>query len=133
MNQTGSQQRGARWGWIGGLLGATVWIPIVSGVLLHRGDVLGGLGGLLCYCLVLLIAYVLRPWRWPAARLWKLYVVVVGSLLGAAAFLVWRYRVHVDPYEDYTIGFFGIFPLLLPAILFGRRTWGDPRGPQDPD
>jgi hypothetical protein len=118
-------ERGPRWGWIGGFLGGTCWIPILSGVLLLHRDVAGGGAGMLLCAAALVLAFLLRPWKHPDVGLWKLYLGAVFPVFLSAGFLVWRYGMFVNPDEKAVEGLYAVFPLALPVFILGKKTWKD--------
>ena len=127
--------RGMRWGWIGGFLGAGCWIPILSLVLLFGSDPLGGVLGLFGYQVVLLAVFYLSPWRRPRAPLAVLYVGCLAPIVLMAVFFYWRYLRTMEPAEGVMVGWLGFLPVLLPLFLLIRRLrhkpgeWPDDQAP----
>jgi len=125
MEQTAANDRGARWGWIGGCLGASCWIPIVSIVLLVHGDVFGGIAGFVIYTAILWLIHALRPWKRPDAPFWKIYLGILAPILLSAVFFLWRYGTHVDPSASSGLSLFMIVPFLIPFVVLGDKSWND--------
>ena len=117
--------QGPKIGWFGGFLGASLWLIILSIVYLVNQDLWAGLLGLLFYLVCLTCIFFLRPWKYPQARLWKLYIGTMAPLLLAAAFFYWQEY----PLDFSLSGMLNIFPILfvlfLPAWLHGKKTWND--------
>jgi len=124
-----ARQRGPRWGWIGGFLGATCWIPVLSGILFFHGDRAGGIAGLLLCSAALFLSFVLRPWKHPETELWILYLGAVFPVLLAGGFLTWRYEIFVDPGQNASLGLSAVLPRLLPPVILGKKTWRDLHDP----
>ncbi len=119
------EEKGPRWGWTGGFLGATCWIPIMSCVLWVHGDPAGGIAGMLLCSAALFLSFLLRPWKHPDVELWGLYLGAVSPIFLSAGFLLWRYKIFVRPDESILVGLYAVVPLLLPALILGHRTWND--------
>jgi hypothetical protein len=123
-------ERGPRWGWTGGFLGATCRIPILSRVLLYHHDTAGGAAGLLLFASTLSLAFFLRPWKHPDTAQWMLYLGAISPVFLAAGFLTWRYGIYVNPEEQASVGLYAAFPLVLPAFILGGRTWKEMSRPR---
>lgn len=128
-NDRKTRQRGPRWGWIGGFLGGTCWIPFLSGMLFLHGDPGGGIAGLLLCGAALYLSFVLRPWKHPETELWILYLGAVFPVFLAAGFLCWRFERFIDPGQNAYLGLSAVLPLLIPAIVLGKKTWRDLHDP----
>jgi hypothetical protein len=119
---------GPKIGWIGGFLGASLWLLILSAVRLANQDLRGGLLGLVLYFACLGCIFGLRPWKFPHTRLWKLYTATLAPLLVAAGLFYWREM----PLDLSLSGLFSVVSLLtvlfLPVFLHGRKTWAGLQG-----
>lgn len=121
--QSSACDMGPKIGWVGGFLGAGLWLLILSIARLVNRDLGGGLLGLLLYLVSLGCIFGLRPWKHPHTRLWKLYTGAMAPLLLAAGLFYWREQ----PLDFSLSGLLGVLmflPLLfLPVWLHGRKTW----------
>ncbi|MBP7127418.1 hypothetical protein KBD49_13740 [Myxococcota bacterium] len=118
--------RGLRLGWYLGGFGSLLWLFLLSGVWLVRGDFPGaaavGLPGLAGVCYLVLLA----PWRFPRTPIRRLYVGFVGILLAGAAVALWRHGQHLTIRE--TAPLVALVTLFVPVFPMGRRTWADFQG-----
>lgn len=116
-------ESGPKIGWIGGFLGGSLWLLLLSLVRLAQKDLVGGLLGLLMYLVCLGCLFALRPWKYPHTRLWKLYTATMAPLLVAAGLFCWR----EVPLEISLNGLAQVvslvFLLFLPVLLHGHKTW----------
>lgn len=116
---------GRRWGWVGGFLGASSWVPVLAVLLFMGGDALGGGLMLAAYGLCLVMLRLFLPWRRPQKRLAGLYAVTIAPVLLAAALLF--VRVGGDLPRVQWLQAALLLPLfLVPVLVLGRKTWADP-------
>ncbi|MEW6692635.1 MAG: hypothetical protein ACOZAH_03575 [Pseudomonadota bacterium] len=116
-------ESGARWGWIGGFVGATLWMPILAVALHVHGDPLGAWLGMGFYLLSLLGMVMLAPWRHPATPMRWLYLGMLGLLLLAGGVLMAR-MLALWPEEELSPWLLlSLAPLFLPVLTLGDRTW----------
>lgn len=120
---SGSSDLGPKIGWIGGFLGASLWLLILAAVLLVHQDLRGGLWGLFLYGVCLVCVFGLRPWKHPQTRLWKLYTATLAPLLVAAAWFYWREYALSFSFSDLLSAAAIVSVLFLPVILHGHKTW----------
>ncbi len=113
---------GEKWGWIGGILGGSVWVPAVSGVCLLHGRVLQCLIGLLLTCVMTAVVLASTPWKHPDTPYWKLMLPVYVVLFTSIAWALWPYD------QEQGISWWSILlllPLLTPFMTIGRMRWND--------
>ncbi len=81
-------RRGERWGWIGGWSGGFLWLLLLGGFWLFRGEWIAGASALALVVLAEGFIFFFTPWRHPSTAYWKLLLPrygVFGSALGLAA------------------------------------------------
>ena len=120
-----SDERGPRAGWTFGGLAALLWLLILAGVLFHRDNIIASFTSLAFFGLGLAYIVVFAPWKHPTTPFWRIYTGLVFIILAAAGLLLylWYPSEFGKPFNELSI--FSLFPLLLPAFLFGNRTWTD--------
>ena len=123
-----SSDTGPKIGWIGGFLGASLWLVILAVVHLVNGDLRGGLLGLLLYLVCLVCLFSLRPWKYRHTRLWKLYTATLAPLLVAAGWFFWREYALDFSFSSILSAAALISILFLPVILHGHKTWNHLHG-----
>lgn len=120
---------GEKVGWIGGWIGASLWMPLLAGGLALKqgpGWVVGLLG---LFSLAALVAtFRLAPWRHPDVPMWRLMLPGYGLLLGGATLLLATHK-GLSTRQVLTL-LPTVLPLLMPLLFIGRRRWRDgcPRG-----
>ncbi len=85
---------GEKWGWIGGIFGATCWILVGAGILLAQGKILQGLTGLALYVVAVAVSIACAPWRNPNTRYWKLMLAGLATPFGALSWAIWCFGVQ---------------------------------------
>lgn len=121
-----SGSKGQRWGWKGGFLGGSCWVPVLAVVLFAQGDVFGGVLTLVCYALCLGALWRFLPWRFPGVRLWKLYLASLGPIVLSALVLGWRLGKLAGGVGWPLLQLLFVLPmLLLPLLTMGRKTWDE--------
>jgi hypothetical protein len=119
---------GPKIGWLGGFLGASLWLVILAAVHLVNRDLWGGLLGLFFYLVCLGCIFSLRPWKYPQTPLWKLYTATLAPLLVAAGWFYWReYPLNLS-FSGILRAVSLLTVLFLPVILHGRKTWNHLQG-----
>lgn len=118
-------QRSIRWAWLLGLVGTSVWMPILAVALLEAGDATGGIVGTGWFGACLGMAWYLAPWRNPRVPLWKLLALCLGAILAGALFFILRYRLYAEGQREFLWSLGALVLMFLPALLVGRRTWSD--------
>jgi hypothetical protein len=125
--QSSTSDIGPKIGWVGGFLGASLWLIILAVVHLVNHDLWAGFLGLLLYLVCLGCIVSLRPWKHPRTRLWKLYTATITPLLLAAGLFYWR----EEPLDLSLSAILGVasvlFILFLPVWLHGHKTWSNLR------
>ena len=118
------QRRGERVGWIGGWLGALLWLLVLSVLWLFLSKLLPGLVGLGLFSLGVLLVFALAPWKHPETKYWKLMLPMLLFLLFSAAIGIWLHG---------GLGAVGLnwssiiwMPvLIIPFATMGGRRWKD--------
>jgi hypothetical protein len=121
-----SSRTGEKLGWIGGWIGAFLWVAVLSVIFLVDGRIIVGAAGLGIVALAAVLVSLCAPWRHPRTAFWKLllppYVAVAASV--AWALLAWGADAlreeGVSPWSAALV-----LPMLLPFLTAGRRRWGD--------
>jgi hypothetical protein len=109
--------------WLLGLLGAGIWMPVVSWALLMAGDVTGGIVGTGWFGACMGMAWFLAPWRNKTTPLWKPLLLCFGSILGGAVFFTVRYRLYEVGGRHFLWSMLALTAMFLPAFLVGKKTW----------
>jgi hypothetical protein len=118
-----AQRRGEKIGWIGGWSGGFVWLVILTGVWIARGQYAPGVAGVVLLGLVAAAVLFFAPWRRPRTP-YRLLLIPLYVMLFAAMSLA----VFVTGIERLGLTWwsFSWLPLLfLPVITVGRRRWVD--------
>ena len=118
-------ERGPRLGWTLGSVGGILWIGLLGGVLIHKGDAIGGWGGIGIFAIGLVYVFAAAPWRHPDTKFWKIYLGLLVILYGAAAFLIWRW-LPFEPDANWMQRLpllSCVLPLLVPLFTLGNKTW----------
>jgi hypothetical protein len=124
-------EKGPKYGWILGGLGSILWLPILSIVLLVKGNLAGFLSGIIFFAVCAAYLYFLAPWRYPRTPLRWIYLGFVAILLFAAFLMValWHPR-EMTRWREYRV-LLPLVSLLIPVFVFGRKTWADMHRPKN--
>ncbi len=118
------KRTGEKLGWIGGWVGAFLWVLVLSVVWLLRGQPLPAALGLLLVALAAVLVSALAPWRHPSTPYWKLLLPAYVPLVLSVVWAVWSFRgadrMGLSPWSALVL-----LPLLLPFGTAGRRRWSD--------
>jgi len=121
-----AQRRGEKLGWIGGWIGAFLWVAILSIVFLSQGKVMAGGAGLLIVALAAALVVWFAPWRHPRTACWKL---LLAPYLAVAASIAWAVLAFgVDALREEGASPWSlalVLPMFLPFLTAGRRRWID--------
>lgn len=119
-----SNEKGGKWGWIGGGLGGLCWIPILAAVLAAKGQPLDAAVGAGFFVLGCAGLYVLAPWRRPHTSMGFLYLGMVLILLAAAAWMVIRWDdPQIAHFRRQPLALLPLLPIFTPVFLLWRKTW----------
>lgn len=120
--------RGARAGWLWGGFGALLWIPILAGILLSKGNMTGGILGTGLFVIGGGYLVICAPWKHERIPLRRLYAGLVLIILTAAVALsaFWDNGRYFEVKNVYYLVYF--IPLLIPVFVFGKKTWTDLHG-----
>jgi len=116
---------GAKAGWTWGGFGALLWIPILSVMLLIKGNITGGILGLGFFVIGIFFLIVCAPWKYERLPFRRFYIGLVLIILVAALVLLafWEEGRYLDVKKAFYLVYF--IPLLIPVFIFGRKTWTD--------
>ena len=118
------KRAGEKIGWLGGWLGAFIWIVPLAVLFVIHYRLTDAVVGFALMLVAMAAIYLTAPWRSPDVAYWKLmiplYLILYGSLFRAirayggvaGAGLRWWNLLWV-------------FPLLISAFTTGSRRWKD--------
>ena len=115
------ERTGEKVGWIGGWLGGFLWLLILSGVWLYRGQIFVAVVGA---ALVLLAVYCIlwfAPWKHPRTKYWKLLLPIYAMFLLSVSFAIFGGGFTNGHLNWWSI--FWLCPILTPFFTVGQRTW----------
>ncbi len=116
---------GEKWGWIGGWLGAFLWVLVMAIVWLFQGAWGYGLAGLAAFGLSVAVVAYFAPWKHPRVRYWKLLFPLYLMIVLCVALVLFRYR---DSWAETSIRPWSLTPILLvflPLLTISKKTWED--------
>jgi hypothetical protein len=123
-------RRGEKWGWAGGFLGSSLWIPVMGILLLYWGDVFAGVVAFALYAAALVLLYVLLPWRNPRRPMGLLLAGTLAPIFAAIGLSIYYFFIREDALTEGVQPFSFLWvTVFLPIFFrFGRRTWDDGHG-----
>jgi hypothetical protein len=124
-------RRGEKVGWVGGWTGGFLWLAILAGVWLVQGHPVRAIVSLALFLLAVVSIVTLSPWRHPD-RSYRLLMLPTYVILFAAI----GHAVAVTGLEEIGLTWwsvFWLFPLLLPLVTAGGRTWNDGAPAPEPE
>ncbi|MFP4475461.1 MAG: hypothetical protein ACLFOY_07850 [Desulfatibacillaceae bacterium] len=119
------REAGQRWGWLGGCLGASLWILVMAVLFLYLGSVPLGALYLALWAAAVAAAYFLRPWARPDTRVRWLYLVTAFVIIVPAALMVAGLHPFDTGEKAPPVVFVAILPIFIPVLTFGKKTWRD--------
>jgi hypothetical protein len=116
------KRTGEKVGWIGGWTGGFIWVLLLSGVLMDKGDLSGGMIGIVLFLLAVTFIVVSAPWKHPSTRYWKLFIPLYFVLFVSLAWAVWTgggfAQLGLHP-----LSVVCLLPIFLPFVTAGRKRW----------
>ena len=112
---------GEKVGWIGGWSGGFIWLLILSGIWLIKGQLKTALAGITLVAAAAFCIFWFAPWKHPTTPYWKLLLPIY-----AAFFLSICFAALFGGFTGFTVDWwslFWLFPLLIPLVTMGKRTW----------
>lgn len=122
-------ERGARLGWLLGLGGGCIWMPLMAGVMCWLGDVLAGVVLAVCFVLTLALLWMGRPWAWPDTKMWKLLLTVLSPIVVGAGFMI--FRAGMLEQSQTALSPLVLLLLFVPMFTLGGKTWRKLHTPSD--
>lgn len=118
--------RGMKIGWLGGFIGGTVWILVLSIVRFSQGENYRGLLWLACFGICVEAVWMFLPWRRPETELRRLYFVSVTPIV-LTVLLMLSINLLAEGTVVWSI-IIGLLVLYLPVFTLGKKTWRDIAG-----
>ena len=115
---------GVKVDWIGGWIGAFLWVLIIAIVWLVQSKTPEGLAGLAVVSLAAVIIFATLPWRHPKTPFWKLMLPAYVVLGMSVPWAIWSFGTNESGLTWWSI--FWALPVLIPLTTIGRRRWSDP-------
>ncbi|SLM31313.1 membrane hypothetical protein [Desulfamplus magnetovallimortis] len=111
--------RGTFWGWYGGIIGGSIFLPMLSFLFIHTGHYMLSLWCMAGFLLTAIYAMRVTPWKYPDTSYGKLIIPVVSiPVITAIAIAV------VKPeYKGQTVNIWQVLtwiPLFMTPVL---TTW----------
>jgi hypothetical protein len=115
-------RQGEKLGWVGGWVGAFLWVVGLSIFWLVQGRILEGLvlGGV--FLLALALVLILAPWRHPYTRYWKLMLPIYAIFVGSIFLTVW----WAGALKQLGLAWWlllWLMPTALPFLTMGGSRW----------
>jgi hypothetical protein len=121
-----TNRAGEKLGWIGGWIGAFLWVAVLSVIFLVQGKTTAGAAGLALAAVAAMLVRFFSPWRHPRTAYWKLLLPPYAAV---AAAIVWAaLSFGVDALREEGMSPWSlalVVPMLLPIMTGGRRRWID--------
>jgi hypothetical protein len=121
-----ADRAGEKLGWIGGWIGAFLWVAIVSIIFLVEGRALAGGAGLAIVAIAAALIWLFSPWRHPRTPYWKLLLApyaLVGAAIAWALLSFGVAALRAEGFSPWSLAL--VVPMLLPLLTGGRRRWRD--------
>ncbi|CAG1771136.1 hypothetical protein BAC3_01584 [uncultured bacterium] len=119
---------GEKLGWIGGGLGAILWIGVIAIVLLAESNYDGGVTGIVLVAMGMFAVFYITPWRYPEVKyrmlLIPIYSILLLSIVWAFVFLFDSQNSQSNPWIIFVL-LPMVLGLLSPVITIGKRKWSD--------
>jgi len=110
--------------WTGSWLGSLTWLPLLAFIIWSRHGM--NTYSLLVFSLALLAVFLvilLAPWKHPDTSYWKLMLPLYLVIMLGILFTLFFFKAVLGLQTLILLP--GIFPLLLPLLIIGKRTWSD--------
>lgn len=124
-------RRGEQLGWLIGWAGGFLWIIALALLFIVRGQFLMGLAGMALAGLGYGAVVLMRPWRHPHVRYWRLLLLPYLALAAALPWAIFGFgseaAAQLSAWQALIL-----LPLCSPFITIGWRRWVDgmPEGAQ---
>ena len=119
-----NKRKGEKIGWIGGWLGAFLWLLVLSIIMLVRGDTMPGIIAFLMFIVAVLVISLLTPWRFPNTKYWIVllppYIVFLISAFTCIMFFGGLETIGLK-----WTNFLWFVALLRPFFTIGAKTWNE--------
>ena len=119
-------------GWLGGWLGAILWVAIFAAIAFVNGDREQALVGFGLFATGLATIIATAPWYFPRVRMRLLMLPIYLVLLASIVWAVWVYGDAAFGIR-LPLGAWVLLPGLLPLFMLGHRCWDDLGGVADGD
>lgn len=122
------ERKGEKFGWIGGWLGGSLFMPAMGGILLAQHQLLPGIILLVSFVVLLVLTFIVVPWRFPFTCYWKLLLPFYAVFLIGGGATVWTVETgeKISP-----LLLLCLLPCLMPFYSIGKRTWNIPADPEE--
>jgi len=119
------EQKGSKMGWTFGGLGGLLWMLLLAGVMLAKGNSVAAIDAFCFFIVGILYIILFPPWKYPHVPFRRIYVgLLVIIIVAAVVMLYFWYPGEFDSMSNLRT-LFMLFPLFLPIFIFGKKTWSD--------
>ncbi len=118
------KRTGEKIGWVGGWIGAFIWVAILSILFFYQEKLLQGVLGFALTAMALSSIGFLTPWRFPETPYWKLMLVPYSFFLLSFLWAFWAFG-GCEASGLAWWNFSWVLALLVPFIILGKRKWSD--------
>ena len=116
------KRRGEKIGWIGGWIGAFVWLGLLSAIWLFQNKISEGMIGLSVFTVAIIVISMTAPWNHPNTKYWKL-MLPIYSLFFCSIVLYIYLSGGLEILGLKWTSIFLVIPGLIPLKTAGNRTW----------
>jgi len=126
-----SERKGEKIGWVGGWIGAFIWIVLLAGYLVVQKRYFMSAISLSIFTTAVILVIYLAPWKHPDVRYWKLILPIYAMLIAGIITLLGCFGFPGRGQVGYSWwSVLWLLPALLPFRSTGKRTW-DEANPDD--
>jgi hypothetical protein len=117
-------RNGEKIGWIGGWIGAFIWLLVLAIIWFVRGETQHGAVAMGFFFVAMVVANLIVPWRYPYTKYWKLFLLPF-IMFFVSVFICVAYGFGGESFGLQWENVFWLIPLMIPFFTLGSRTWND--------